>query len=186
MLTKKGPWTVINTKHIYKNPWINVREDKVIRPDGKEGIFGVVSIKPGVAVLPIDNEGNVFLIEQFRYVMNKKTIEVVSGGIENNENTLDAAKRELKEETGIEAKEWTNLGVINPLTAVIDSQSYLFLAKNLNFSDANHDGTENIKLIKVSLDQAVDWVRDGLITNSVTITLILKAKIYKKGDVLSQ
>ena len=175
MSTKNGPWTVISTKGIYKNPWINVREDKVIRPDGNDGIFGVVDLKNGITVLPIDNDGNVFLVEQYRYVMKKKTIEAISGGIEDNENPLSAAKRELKEEAGIEAKEWINLGIINPLTTVVSSQNYLFLAKDLTFSEANPDGTEKIKPIKVSLKQAINWVMEGKIDSSVTTTIIFKA-----------
>ena len=123
-----------------------------------------------------NDEKNVYLIEQFRYVLGRKTIEVASGGIESNEEPLDAAKRELKEETGIEAKEWLNFGKINPLTTVIDSTNYLFIAKNLTFSKANPEGTENIKLIKISLEKAINWVMEGLITNSLTAILILKVK----------
>lgn len=176
MSTKKGPWTTVDTKCVYKNPWISVREDKVVRPDGKDGIFGIISVKPGIAVLPIDNKGNIFLIEQFRYAVNGKTIEAVCGGIEDNETTLDAAKRELKEETGIEAKKWISLEKVNQLTSMVNAESSLFLANGLTFTKANPDGTENIKLIKVSFKQAIDWVMKGLITDSVTSTLILKAK----------
>ena len=176
MSLKRGPWKIISFKNIYKNSWMEVREDKVVRPDGINGIFGVVKIKSGVSVLPIDDKKNIYLIEQFRYVLGKKTIEVVSGGIENNEKPLDAAKRELKEESGIEAKEWVDLGKINPLTTIIDSVNYLFVVKNLTFLKANPEGTENIKLTKVPLEKAIDWVMKGLITNSLTAILILKAK----------
>src|SRR3990172_141612 len=111
---KKGPWEVTGTKTVYQNPWLRVKEDKVIRPDGKEGIFGVVEMKPGVSVLPIDDNGNVYLTNEYHYAVERETIEAISGGIDEEENKVDAAKRELKEETGITASEWIDLGVINP------------------------------------------------------------------------
>ncbi len=178
MKLKKGPWTVVDTKELYSNPWISVREDKVIRPDGKEGIFGIVTMRPGVSILPIDQSGNVYLIEQYRYTVERKTIEVASGGIDDREDVMAAAKRELKEETGITAKKWISLGVVDPLTAVVSSPNYLFLAKELTLGKANPEGTENIKLIKVPLEQAVRWVNGGTITHSVSATLILKTKDY--------
>ena len=167
MSIKKGPWTVVGTKSIYKNPWMNVREDKVVRPDGKDGIYGIVAIKPGVTVLPV---------EQYRYTTESKTIEAVSGRIEDNESALNAGKRELKEESGIEAKEWINLGIVFPMTTIIESKNYLFLAKDLTFSGANPDGTENFKLIKISLDQAIEWIMEDKITSSVTATILFKVK----------
>ena len=178
MVKKKGPWVLVDSKDVYSNPWIKLREDKVIRPDGKDGIFGVVTMKPGVSVLAIDSKNNVFLTQEYHYAVERNTIEAVSGGIDGKEDKLEAAKRELKEETGIEAKEWIDLGVIDPFTTVINSPNYLFLAKKLTFSKANPEGTENIKIIKVSFKQAVDWVMKSLITHSATATLILKVKNY--------
>lgn len=121
MNIKKGPWIITNTKEVYRNPWISVREDSVIRPDGKDGIFGVVEMKPGVSVLPLDDDGNVYLTQEFHYAVERETIEAISGGIDDNEDIQDAAKRELKEETGIIAREWTDLGVIDPFTSVVVS-----------------------------------------------------------------
>jgi ADP-ribose pyrophosphatase len=175
---KKGPWTLVSSKDVYSNPWIKVKEDNVIGPDGKDGIFGVVTMKSGVSVLPIDNQNNVFLTREYHYAVERETIEAVSGGIDGSENKLEAAKRELKEETGIEAKEWMEMGVVDPFTTVINSPNYLFLAKNLTFSEANPEGTERIKVIKIPFKQAVDWVMQSLITHSATTTLILKVKNY--------
>jgi len=180
MNAKKGPWTQVDSKDVYSNPWIKVREDKVIRPDGKDGIFGVVTMKPGISVLPMDDQGNVFLTKEYHYAVERETIEAISGGIDGDENKLEAAKRELKEETGIEAKEWVDMGVVDPFTTVINSPNLLFLAKNLTFSEANPEGTEDIRVIKVPFEQAVDLVMQSLITHSATATLILKVKNYLK------
>jgi len=137
MNIKKGLWTITESKKIYENPWISVKEDKVIRPDGKDGIFGVVEMKPGVSVLPLDNEGNVYLTKEYHYAVERETIEVISGGIDKDEDKEDAAKRELQEETGIVATELVDLGVVDPFTSVVVSPNYLYLAKGLAFSEAN-------------------------------------------------
>lgn len=178
MNIKKGPWTITDSKIVYKNPWINVREDKVVRPDGQAGIFGVVTMKPGVSVLPIDNKGNVYLTKEYHYAIEQETIEAVSGGIDEGENKESAAKRELKEETGIVARKFVSLGVIEPFTTVVASPNYLYLAQDLKFSESNLEGTEKIKVIKIPIQMAIDWVVGSKITHGATTTLILKAKNY--------
>ncbi len=175
MPSKKNPWILIDSVSIYKNNWMEVKEDKVIRPDKKNSTFGIVKLKSGVTVLPIDERENVFLVKQYRYVMKKNTLEAVSGGIEKKEKPIDAAKRELKEEAGIEAGKWISLGKINPLTSVVNSQNHLFLATNLKLSNSNQDKTENIELVKITLNKAVDLVINNKISSSVTTTLILKS-----------
>jgi ADP-ribose pyrophosphatase len=178
MNIKKGPWTVTNSKTVYKNPWINVREDKVIRPDGKDGIFGVVTMKPGVSVLPLDDEGNVYLTKEYHYAVESDALEVVSGGIDEGESKENAAKRELKEETGIVANEWIDLGVIDPFTTSIVSPNYLYLARGLEFSGTSPEGTEKIETIKVSFKEAIQLVMESKITHGGTVALILKTKNY--------
>lgn len=178
MKVKKGPWTILSYKTVYKNPWIDVREDQVIRPDGKPGIFGVVIMKSGISVLPLDDKGNVYLTEEYHYAVERVTTEVISGGIDKNETKLDAAKRELEEEAGITAKEWTYLGFIDPFTSAISSPNYMFLARNLRFSKSNPDGTESIKIIKIRLEKAIKMAEDSEITHGASVVLILKANSY--------
>lgn len=178
MNIKKGLWTIIESKTVYQNPWILVTEDKVIRPDGKEGIFGVIKIKHGISVLPIDDDKNVYLTKEYHYAAEQETIEAVSGGIDRGENKEEAAKRELKEELGINASELVDLGKILPLTSLVDITNHLFLAKDLDFSDAKPEGTEIIKTVKVSLEKAVEMVFDGTICDGTTVALILKAGEY--------
>ena len=178
MTKDHGPWKIKESVIKYKNPWIEVREDKVIRPDGKSGIFGVVNMKHGISVLPMDDEGFVYLTEEFHYAVGEDIIETVSGGIEENEDPLDSAKRELKEELGIEAEEWIDLGVVDPFTSVIKSPARLFLARKLNFNEASPEGTELIKTIKVELDEAIDMIMKNKITHAQSCVLIFKVKEY--------
>lgn len=177
-MNAKGPWKVTNSKNIYKNPWISVKEDEVIRPDGTKGIFGVVEMKPGVTILPYDDRGNVYLTKEYHYAVERETIEAISGGIDENEDKLEAAKRELEEETGIIASELIDLGVIDPFTTVVVSPNHLFLAKGLNFSEANPEETEDIKVIKTPMTEAIKMVMDSKITHGASVAVILKAKDY--------
>jgi len=180
MKTKKGPWIITNTKVVYENPWIKVREDKVIRPDGKKGIFGVVSMVSGVSVLPMDKKGNVYLTREYHYGVERITIEAISGAIAKNETKLCAAKRELKEETGLIAKKWTYLGFVDPFTTAVVSPNHMYLAQDLIQSEDEQEGTEEIRVIKIPFEKAVEKVMKSEITHSATATLILKAKNYFK------
>ncbi len=180
MEKKNGPWVIKSTVSKYKNPWIEVNEDQVIRPDGKPGIFGIVKMISGVSVLPLDDDGFVYLTEEFRYALGRDSIEAVSGGIDGSEKPLDAAKRELEEELGIHAQEWISLGVVNPFTSVVHSPAYLFLAKKLKFSTKNPEGTEIIKTKKMKIEDAIKMVLESKITHGPTCVLILKAAHYLK------
>ena len=176
MKKKKGPWIVTDTTVVYKNPWIQVIEDKVVQPDKKEGIFGVVHMKSGVSVLALDENGYVYLTKQYQYALEKKSLEAINGGIDKDETKLDAAKRELQEEAGITAKEWIDFGFIDPFTSVVSSVNYMFLARNLQFVANNPEGTEQIEIIKVPLEEAIQMVMDNTITHGATTTLLLKVK----------
>ena len=178
MSVKKGPWIVKGSKIVYKNPWMKVREDDVIRPDGNKEIFGVVNMLHGVTVLPLDEEGNVYLTKEYKYATESYQIEGVSGGITGNETKLETAKRELKEELGIIAEEWIDLGFINPYSNAINATTYLFLARKLKFSDYEREGTEEIEVLKMPFTEALDKVMKSEINHGGSVAVILKAKNY--------
>ena len=178
MVKKNGPWTIHERSVVYTNHWIQVHEDKVSLSDGTPGIFGIVTIKPGISVLAIDDHDFVYLTREFHYAIKKENLEVVSGGIEKNETPLHAAQRELEEELGITAQEWVDLGIINPFTTVVDSPAHLFIAKKLIFGKNNLDSTEHILPVKVTFDNALEMVMKGTITHGPSCVLILKANEF--------
>ena len=183
MARKKGPWTVEQTAEVYRTPWVEVVEDKVIRPDGAHGHFTTVRIRPGVSVLALDEEGFVHLTSEYRYAVERESVEVVSGGVEDDEAPLEAAKRELREELGIEAREWTNLGTVDPFTSVVLSPARLYLARGLTHAAHEPEGTEVITAVRVPLSEAVEMVTHGEITHGPSCVLILKAHLYlANGD----
>lgn len=175
MAQQHGPWTIQETSQKYRNSFIDVSEDQVVQPNGQSGMYATVKMKPGVAILPLDNNGFVYLIQQFRYALGKESIEVTCGAIDEGEAPLEAAKREVREESGIIADEWIDLGVLDLDTSIVDCPVHLFLAKRLSFTKTNRAGTETIKPIKVSLTVASQMVMDSRITHCPSCVLILKA-----------
>ena len=172
---KRGEWTVLDNTVLYNNPWITVREDRVIQPDGQEGTFGVVEMKPGVSVLPVDDDGTVYLVRVYRYTLDRDSLEALAGGVEENEDPVEAARRELREEAGIEATELVDLGVVDQLTEVVVSPDHLFLARGLSFTQSDQEETEDIERVAVPLAQAMEWALNGTVSHAASVVLILKA-----------
>ena len=171
-----GPWQILARKPVYRDAWIEVDRDDVIRPDGAPGTHCIVRLLPGISVLPCDEQENVFLTEEFHYGVGRTTIEVVSGGIEAGEDVRHAAQRELAEELGITADEWIDLGICDPFTSIVVSPTRLFLARQLSFGRTALEGTEQIRCHRVTLDEAVAMVLDSRITHGPSCVLILKAR----------
>lgn len=180
MIEKRGQWTVRDRKQIYKNRWIEVVEDQVTRPDGKPGIYGTVKFFDGISVLPMDEQGFVYLEKPFRYAMGNYGVETVTGCVDPGELPPVAAKRELKEELGIEAEEWVSLGSTDPLTGAVYHTAYLFLARGLTFGKPNLGGDELITMVKAPFAEAVRMVMASEITHGQSCVLILKANEYLK------
>jgi 8-oxo-dGTP pyrophosphatase MutT (NUDIX family) len=181
---KHGPWTINETVRKYRNEFIEVNEDKVTQPDGKPGLYATVEMKAGVSVLALDAEGNAYLTSQFRYAVGKESIEVVSGAIDEGEEPEEAARRELREELGIEAAELISLGRMDLDTSILRCPAAMFLARDLQFRETEQEGTENIRPEKMALDEAVGKVMRSEITHGPTCVLVLKASNYLKmsGD----
>src|SRR4051812_2768748 len=128
-MQQHGPWQIVQSQEIYRDPWISVRVDDVIRPDGKPGIHSVIHVKAGVTVLAVDAERHAYLAEEFHYGVGRVTLEGVSGGNDPPETFLDTARRELREELGIVAERWTELGAVDPFTSNVVSPTRLYLAE---------------------------------------------------------
>jgi ADP-ribose pyrophosphatase len=172
-----GPWQIIESREVYCDPWIRLRRDEVIRPDGQPGSYCVVDLKPGVSVLAIDDDNNAYLTEEFHYGVGRVTVETVSGGIEPGDNALATAKRELKEELGIEAAHWTDVGTVDPFTANVVSPTKLYLARGLTLGEQQLEGTEKIRRVKLPLQQIIQMVASSEITHAPSCVLILKVAL---------
>ena len=170
-----NPWKKLSTRKIYDNPWINVEEHDVINPRGGKGIYGKVHFKnKAIGIIPLDENHNTWLVGQYRYTLNSFSWEIPMGGGPLSENIVDAAKRELKEETGLLANSWKLILNIHTSNSVTDEEGFVFLAEDLSQQATDFDETEDLEIIKMPFCNAIDLVMNGKITDSLTIAGILK------------
>ena len=153
----KNPWQTLSSKMVYTNAWINVREDKVVTPNGDAEIYGVVEAKPAVGIVALTEDQSTYLVGQYRYTLNTYSWEVPEGGVEEGESLLEGAKRELHEETGITANKWTELGELYTSNCFTNERAYIFMAQDLNQSDAKPDSTEQLEVKKIPFTQLSKW-----------------------------
>lgn len=180
---KKGPFWVLSSREIYKNPWIRVREDQVIRPNGKRGIFGIVEALPGISVIPLDKQGTCYLTKEYHYGVGKVTIETVSGGMDKKESPLKTAKRELLEETGLKSQHWVYLKSFYPFTTILYSPQYVFLALDVKkVALPSEEDKKLIKIIRIPFRRAVEMVLKGTIFHAGTAIALLKADYYLRKE----
>jgi 8-oxo-dGTP pyrophosphatase MutT (NUDIX family) len=180
MINYENPWKKNSSKLVYENPWVSIHHEEVTKPNGQPGIYGKAHFKNfAAAVLPLDHENNTWLVGQYRYTLNEYTWEIPMGGGVLGSNILEAAQRELKEETGMEANLWTPLGRLHTSNSVTDEVGFMYLAEDLSFGESEPDDTEVLALKKVSLLEAVRMVMDSDITDSLSIATILKVARIK-------
>jgi 8-oxo-dGTP pyrophosphatase MutT (NUDIX family) len=147
----------------------------VVIPSGKDGIYGKVIFKnKALGIIPLDEERNTWLVGQFRYTLNEFSWEIPMGGGPIENNILDSAKRELKEETGLSAKKWTKIMRIHTSNSVTDEEGFIFLAEDLTLGQTEFEETEQLQIQKIPLSKAVDMVMSGEITDAISIAGLLK------------
>lgn len=177
----KNPWTTTGSRQLYDNPWINVREDQVVNPAGKPGIYGVVSFKNfAIGIIPVDVQGNTWLVGQYRYSLDEWSWEIPMGGGPKGVDMLESAKRELKEETGYTAEKWTNIMRIHTSNSVTDEEGVVYLAEGLTPGETEPEETEQLIVKKLPLKEAVDWVMEGKITDAISVAGLLKVASLMK------
>ena len=172
-----NPWHTLASEIKYQNPWISVREDQVLNPGGGRGIYGVVTMKnKALGIVPVDDEGNTWLVGQYRYPLNAYSWEIPMGGGPVGLDILASAQRELREETGLTAARWTRIARLHTSNSVTDEEGFVFLAEGLTMGTVAPEETEDLLLWKLPLAQAVQLVMDDLITDGVSVAGLLKAE----------
>ena len=166
----RNPWKRLSTRPIYSTPWFSVRCDEVIRPDGQPGTYSVVhSERVAVGVLPLWDDGTITLVGQHRYPLDEYSWEIPEGGGDPEREPIEAARMELREEAGIEARSWEYLGRCHTSNCWTDEIGHLFLARDLIQGTPEPGGDEEIAVRRVPLDEAVAMAGDGRITDALSI-----------------
>ncbi|MDP2585441.1 MAG: NUDIX hydrolase [Candidatus Levybacteria bacterium] len=176
-------WKIVSQKPIFKANLFDVKEVSFEDEKGKRKVHYVAERVPIVSVFPLTDSYEIYLISEYRYMLKKTVLQAVSGHIEKKESTILAAKRELKEESGISAHQLEEIARVEMSGSVFKSKSYLFLAKGLEIGDNKLDEDEEITLVKIPLSEAVEKVMSGEINHSTSmlgILLLDKLRMQKK------
>jgi 8-oxo-dGTP pyrophosphatase MutT (NUDIX family) len=177
-MTQRGPWRIKTADRVYDNRWITVTHHEVLTPRGVDGIYGTVHFKHlAIGVLPLDEHGNTWLVGQYRFSLDAYSWEIPEGGCAPGEEPLEAAKRELREETGLEARIWTPCLEMDLSNSVTDERSISFIARGLSFGEAEPDETEQLAVRKLPFEDVVEMVMRGEIRDSLSVATVLKARI---------
>jgi 8-oxo-dGTP pyrophosphatase MutT (NUDIX family) len=175
---EKNTWETLKTEVKLDTPWITVTKHDIINPAGKPGIYGKVHFKNiAIGILPLDKNFDTWLVGQWRYPLGQYSWEIIEGGGPHGVDPIESAKRELKEETGIIAKKYTELCRIHTSNSVTDEYGIIYLAQSLSFSEAEPEESEDLTVKKVSFNTAFEMVMNGEITDSLSMAAILKTKI---------
>lgn len=169
------PWRSLAQRRIYDNPWIGVTEHDAVAPTGAPAIYGVVSFKNfAIAILPLHDDGTITLVGQSRFPLGTFSWEIPEGGGPADRDPLESARRELREETGLEAADWRPLGRMQLSNSVTDEVAFGFLATGLTAGVAAPDATEQLAVIRVPFREALDAVIEGDIEDVLTVAMVLR------------
>lgn len=177
-MSETNPWQILSGKEIYDNKWINVTEYDVINPSGGEGIYGKVHFKNlAIGIMVLDESLNTYLVGQYRFTLNEYSWEIPEGGGPLDKDPLESAKRELLEETGLVAQDWTIILRMHLSNSVSDEYSIIYLARHLEQRTAMPEETEQLVVKKLPFEEAWRMVETGQITDAMSVAAIQKVKL---------
>lgn len=175
---EENPWKIKSEEIIYDNPWINLTEYQVINPSGNPGIYGKVHFKNvATGVFPLDDDLNTYLVGQYRFALGQYSWEMPEGGGPLGSDPLESAKRELLEETGLKAQNWSELLRMHLSNSVSDELSIIYLARDLQQFEPEPEETEQLIVNKVPFEKVYRMVCNGEITDSMTVAAVLKVRL---------
>jgi 8-oxo-dGTP pyrophosphatase MutT (NUDIX family) len=165
----ENPWSFIESRSVVRNPWFHLRRDRVSHRRSGEGEYWVIEARPALGVIAMDDRQRITLVGQYRYTLARTSWELPEGGGEPGETLLETAMRELQEETGLRAEHWTLLGKVHTSNCFSDEEGTIFLAQGLQSGLDDPDPTEELHLHSLTIEQSLDLVRQGRITDAITV-----------------
>lgn len=167
-------WKMLSSRTVWENDWMRIHEDEVINPGGGENLYGHVHFKNrAVAIVPLDDNGNTWLVGQDRYTLGAWSWELPMGGAPLGEAPIDAAQRELREETGLTAADWTEIMRLHTSNSITDESGIVYVARDLTEGETAFEETEDLEIRKLPLSEAVMMVERGEITDAITVAALL-------------
>ena len=171
-----NPWTTLGSDEKYNNPWIRVVEHQVLKPSGRPGIYGTIHFKNlAIGILPIAENGDTWLVGQWRYPLNAYSWEIPEGGGDPKLTPLESAKRELKEETGLIARHWEPLMEMDLSNSSTDERSYSFIARDLEEGTAEPEEEEELVIRRLPFTDVLAMVLKGEIRDALSVATVLRA-----------
>jgi len=184
MVSHGKPWRRGNERTTFENPWLAVREYDAVAPTGKPAIYGAVHFKNlAIAILPLHDDGTLTLVGQNRFVFSDYSWELPEGGGNPDVDPLESARRELREETGLEAAQWRKIFEAQWSNSLTDEQAFGFLATGLTQTDTEPDETEDLALARVPFAEALEAATAGFIKDALTVAMLLRLHhMASKGE----
>ncbi len=176
-MNKPNPFQTLGSRIVYQNPWIRVREDSIIRPDGKEGLYGVIEVKDSVAIAAVNQSGEVCLVHVYRYPAQQWRWELPMGGVDGQDPET-AACRELQEESGFTAANWERLGSYRAHTGLLTERQTIFVASGLTSGAATDtaEGIDNAAFF--SLEDVDKMIDAGDIDDSLSLAALYHYQLW--------
>ncbi|MES2565362.1 MAG: NUDIX hydrolase [Bacteroidota bacterium] len=178
-------WKTLSSELVYESAWIAINKHQTINPAGNPAIYSVVNFKNlAIGVVPLSDDGYTWLVGQWRYPLNAYSWEIPEGGGPLGEKPIETAIRELKEETGIIANNFVEIMQMHLSNSVSDEHSFVFLATDLTFGEAEPEESEDLQIKKIHFNDVFEMVLKGEITDSISVAAIFKVKyLIDKGEV---